>query len=88
MQAPRSLAFRERKRFELRQEAKASRTLRRYGFCEADVWTEEEADVAQELLRGLRVAARSKVFACPVRAESQMMTHTCGGSRSQIMSPS
>ena len=32
MQARRSLAFRERKRFELRQEAKASRTLRRYGF--------------------------------------------------------
>ena len=60
MQARRSLAFRERKRFELRQEAKASRTLRRYGFCEADVWTEEEADVAQELIRGLRVAAREQ----------------------------
>ena len=60
MKARRTLAFRERKRFELRQEAKASRTLRRYGFCEADLWTREEADVAQELLRGLRVAAQEQ----------------------------
>ena len=60
MKARKTLAFRERKRFELRQEAKASRTLRRYGFCEADVWTREEAEVAEELLRGLRVSAQEQ----------------------------
>ena len=60
MKARRSLVFRERKRFELRQEAKASRTLREYGFCEADMWSKEEADVAQELLRGLSVVAREQ----------------------------
>ena len=60
MKARRTLVFRERRRFELRQEAKASRTLRRYGFCEADVWTREEADVAQELLRGLRIVAEEQ----------------------------
>mgnify|MGYP005697901649 FL=1 len=60
MKARRTLAFRERKRFELRQEAKASRTLRKYGFCEADIWTREEAAVALELLRGLTIAAEEQ----------------------------
>ena len=57
MKARRTLAFRERRRFELRQEARASRTLRRYGFCEADLWTVEERTAADELLRGLKVIA-------------------------------
>merc|ERR1712185_439329 len=35
-------------------QAKFSRTLRRYGFCEADPWTAAEADAADLLLRGLR----------------------------------
>ena len=57
MKARRTAAFRERKRFELRQEARASRTLRRYGFCEADCWSREEAALAEELVKGLRVVA-------------------------------
>ena len=60
MKARKTLAFRERKRFELRQEAKASTTLRKYGFCEADIWTQEEAAVASELLRGLTIAAEEQ----------------------------
>ena len=57
MKARRTPAFRERKRFELRQEARASRTLRRYGYCEADLWTAEEIAVAEELIKGLRTTA-------------------------------
>ena len=55
MKARRTLAFRERKRFELRQGVRASKTLRRYGYCEADLWTEEERALADELLKGLKV---------------------------------
>ena len=62
--------FRGRRRFELRLEAKASRTLRRYGFCAADRWSRAEARAAEEILgklweRGdlrraeLRMAARN-----------------------------
>ena len=57
MKARRTPALRERKRFELRQEARASRTLRRYGICEADVWTAEERAAAGELIEGLKVVA-------------------------------
>ena len=46
--------FRSRRRFELRLQARFSRTLRKYGFCEADPWTREEAAAAEELLKGLR----------------------------------
>jgi hypothetical protein len=61
MKARRTPAFRERKRFELRQEAKASRTLRRYGACEADLWSEQERHAADILLGELRtVAAEQK----------------------------
>ena len=35
-------------------EAKASRTLRRYGFCALDRWTAEEAALAEELLKHVR----------------------------------
>ena len=60
MNARRTPAFRERRRFELKQEARASRTLRRYGYCEADLWTEQEASVADELINGLRMIAKEQ----------------------------
>ena len=41
MKARRAQAFRERRRFELKAEARASGTLRRYGYCEGDVWTRQ-----------------------------------------------
>ena len=46
--------FRQRRRMELRYAARFSRTLRKYRFCEADVWTREEACVAEVLLAELR----------------------------------
>ena len=58
MKARRTPAFRERRRFELRCEARSSRTLRRYGYCEADLWSPEERGLAQELLEGLKTTAR------------------------------
>ena len=42
-QARDKAAFRSRRRFELRLQARFSRTLRKYGFCEADPWTRKEA---------------------------------------------
>ena len=42
--------FRERRRFDWRLEAKASHTLRRYGYCSADPWSREEAAIADLLL--------------------------------------
>ena len=57
MKARRTPAFRERRRFELRCEARASRTLRRYGFCEADLWSAEEGADADELIKGLKTLA-------------------------------
>jgi hypothetical protein len=55
MKARKTPAFRERQRFELRQRARASRTLRKYGFCEADVWIAQEREEAGVLLKGLDV---------------------------------
>ena len=52
-QARYSPAFRSRRRFDLGLQAKFSRTLRKYGFCEADPWTREEAAGAAQLLKGL-----------------------------------
>ena len=49
--------FRSRERYELRLKAKASDTLRRYGFCTADPWGREDAAVAERLLGRMRVAA-------------------------------
>ena len=46
--------FRGRQRFELRLQAAASRTLRKYGFCSADLWSREDAAMAEELLRWLK----------------------------------
>ena len=54
MKARRTGAFRERRRFELRQEARCSRTLRKYGFCEADLWSDGERAAATVLLNGLK----------------------------------
>ena len=53
MKARNTVHFRERQRFELRQLARASRTLRKYGFCEADSWTSSEREDAALLLKGL-----------------------------------
>ena len=50
MKARRTPAFRERQRFELKMDACASRTLRKYGYCDADVWSQEEREVAAALL--------------------------------------
>ena len=52
--------FRARKRFEWRLEAKASRTLRKYGFCRVDMWSDRDADVAGKLLAGLKSDARQR----------------------------
>jgi len=45
--------FRARRRFEWRLEAKASHTLRKYGFCGADEWSVKDASIAQALLSRL-----------------------------------
>ena len=55
MKARNTLHFRERQRFDLRQLARASRTLRKYGFCEADIWTPAEREDAERLLHGLNL---------------------------------
>ena len=60
MKARRTPAFRERRRFELKMEACASRTLRKYGYCDADVWSKEEREVATALLSGLGTTAAEK----------------------------
>ena len=39
-------------------EVKASKTLRKFRFCGADRWSEQEAAVAAELLRRLEVARK------------------------------
>ena len=50
--------FRARLRYRLRMEAKASTTLRKYGCCQADMWTTEDADIAKELLQCLDVEGK------------------------------
>ena len=52
-EAKRKPGFRQRRRMELRLEAKFSRTLRHYGFCEEDPWSPAERDVAKDLLAAL-----------------------------------
>ena len=52
-----SANFRARRRFELRMRACFSRTLRKYGFCSADAWTDDDADVAGVLIGGLEAVA-------------------------------
>ena len=60
MKAQSKPVFRARQRFVLRLEAKSSRTLRRYGFCEADPWTLEDAELADLLLRHLEGKAATE----------------------------
>ena len=60
MKARKTKTFRERRRFELRQQARASWTLRRYGFCEADWWRPEEREAAKSLIEGLREQASAQ----------------------------
>ena len=57
MKVRHTLAFRERRRYELKQYAAASRTLRHYGYCRADLWTREEAADARDLLGELSATA-------------------------------
>ena len=61
--------FRARRRFEWRLEAKASRALRKHGFCKADLWTKEEAAVAGKLLAGLQTDTKIR------RARLSGVTH-------------
>ena len=42
--------FRSRQRFKLRLQAKASRTIRKYGCYERDVWSSPDSDLAEVLL--------------------------------------
>ena len=49
-----------RGRLELKQEARASRTLRRYGYCEADSWSVEEWSAADALIGGLKDTANAQ----------------------------
>ena len=49
--------FRSRERFELQLRAKASRTLRRYGFCQEDSWDSRDAALAERPLSCLVVVA-------------------------------
>ena len=58
-------AFRQRKRFELLLEARASDTIRKYGFCEADLWTPEDSKRAQALLERLENVRESRRSALP-----------------------
>ncbi|MCP4861774.1 MAG: AAA family ATPase, partial [Planctomycetes bacterium] len=61
MKAKNTAAFRSRRRWELRLQERSSATIRRYGFCEEDIWTKSEADAAESLLRSLRrVAERQR----------------------------
>ena len=54
MRARLTQTFRERRRYELRCQARASRTLRRYGYCRGDVWSEEERAAAASMIEGLK----------------------------------
>ncbi len=62
--ALRTRAFRQRRRYELWMQAKASQTLRRYGFCEGDLWTAEERACAEAVLERLSARARTHAHRC------------------------
>ena len=70
-EAKRKPGFRQRRRVELRFLAKFSQTLRRYGFCEEDRWSQEERNVADGLLAVLRARGQMEVqAACLERGKS------------------
>ena len=58
MAARQNASFRARRRYQLRAQARFSRTLRRHGFCEADRWTSEEAEAAAAMLQRVEVRRR------------------------------
>ena len=62
-EARRKPGFRQRRRMELRLLARFSRTLRQYGFCEEDLWTVAERDVAERLLVVLKARGRRELQA-------------------------
>lgn len=53
--------FRARVRYERRLQARFSRTLRRYGFCEGYEWTADDAAAAEKLLDGLRLIGKDQL---------------------------
>jgi ATP-dependent DNA helicase PIF1 len=72
-------AFRRRRRFELRLEARASETIRKYGFCraEGEQWSAEDRDRATALLARLKVVrekqrASMKQLARPTDEEAYL----------------
>ena len=52
--------FRARMRYERRLQARFSRTLRRYGFCEGYEWSAEDAAAAEKLLDGLKLIGKEQ----------------------------
>ena len=62
-EAKRKPGFRQRRRMELRLLAKFSRTLRRYGFCEEDRWSDTEREVADALLAVLAARGQTELQA-------------------------
>jgi hypothetical protein len=52
--------FRARVRFERRLQARFSRTLRKYGFCEGNLWNEQEAAAADQLLDALKLVGKAQ----------------------------
>ena len=59
--AKRKPGFRRRRRMELRLLVRFPRTLRQYGFCEEDLWTVAERDVAERLLVVLKARGRREL---------------------------
>ena len=69
-------AYRRRRRFELRLQAKASGTIRKYGFCEADgeQWSESErrrADTLLSRLRAVREMQRARLVPTGHRTDEE-----------------
>ena len=62
-EAKRKPGFRQRRRMELRLLGKFSRTLRRYGFCEEDRWSDTEREVADALLAVLAARGQTELQA-------------------------
>ena len=61
--------FRQRRRFGHRLRAKASNTLRKYGFCKADLWTVAERELASDLLDALAAVGRDRARRQGVEAD-------------------
>ena len=57
-QARETEAFRSRRRFDLRNQARFSWTLRRWRCCEGDIWSKDEATAAEAMLGMLRASGQ------------------------------